>query len=280
LQIAISSLKLGYALVSMEQLPIGIGLAAADGDFERVEAWLAGGTASHPRSVSDVDNDGWTLLTWIAISDESTPEHVEFARDLISRGCPVDAQSSGPGPDGGHTALHCACESSGGAAPHIQAAIVALLVAAGANVNIQAESGSGRRTTPLFSILEASASTLDIVTTLLRAGASLDCDGPTRSFEERLNEIAGSRTEHGVAIRNLVASVRAAGSWKAHCRLPHKQILRLRSLVARGRAKLPRARRRSPRDRGVRQERALEFVARQGDNGIVWNILSFWRATY
>ena len=83
-------------------------------------------------------------------------------------------------------------------------------------------------------------------------------------------------TEHGVAIRNLVASVRAAGSWKAHCRLAHKQVLRLRSLVVRGRAKL-RARRR--RDRDARQKRALEFVVRQGDNGIVWNILSFWRET-
>ena len=86
-------------------------------------------------SISDVDNDGWTLLTWIAISDESTLEHVEFARNLISRGYPVDAQSS-------------------------------------------------------------------------------------------------------------------------------------------------RARRRSPRGRDTRQERALEFLVRQGDNGIVWNILSFWRATY
>ena len=118
------------------------------------------------------------------------------------------------------------------------------------------------------------------MTTLLRAGASLDSDNPTtRTFEERLNQIDAG-TEHGVAIRNLVASVRAAGSWKAHCRLPHKQILRLRSLVARGRVKLPRARRRSPRGRDTRQERALEFLVRQGDNGIVWNILSFWRATY
>ena len=82
------------------------------------------------------------------------------------------------------------------------------------------------------------------------------------------------------AVRTLVASVRAAGSWKAHCRLPHKQVLRLRSLVARGRVKLPsRTRRRSPRGRDVRQERALEFIVRQGDNGIVWHILSFWRAT-
>ena len=96
------------------------------------------------------------------------------------------------------------------------------------------------------------------------------------TFEERLNQIDAG-TEHGVAIRNLVASVRAAGSWKAHCRLAHKQVLRLRSLVARGRVKLPRTRR--PRGRDARQALALEFVVRQGDNGIVWNILSFWRAS-
>ena len=128
--------------------------------------------------------------------------------------------------------------------------------------------------------MEASESTIDIVTTLLRAGASLDSDNPTtRTFEERLNQIDAG-TEHGVAIRNLVASVRAAGSWKAHCRLAHKQVLRLRSLIARGRVKLPsRTRRPSPRGRDARQKRALEFVVRQGDNGIVWHILSFWRAT-
>ena len=113
-----------------------------------------------------------------------------------------------------------------------------------------------------------------------------------RSFEEYLlaNTYHITRDflarERVFAIRNLAASVRAAGSWKAHCKLPHKQVLRLRSLVARGRAKLPRARRRSPRGRDVaadarqeRQERALNFLVRQGDNGIVWNILSFWRAT-
>ena len=74
--------------------------------------------------------------------------------------------------------------------------------------------------------------------------------------------------EHVDSIRTLVASVRAAGSWKAHCRLPHKQVLRLRSLVARGRT----------RER-LATTRAIRFIVRQGDNGIVWNILSFWRAT-
>ena len=131
-----------------------------------------------------------------------------------------------------------------------------------------------------------SESTIDVVTTLLRAGASLDrgtaaLPGSTRPFEEVLDYIEayvhGAIPERVVAIRTLVASVRAAGSWKAHCRLAHKQVLRLRSLVARGRVKLPRTRR--PRGRDARQKLALDFVVRLGDNGIVWHILSFWRAT-
>ena len=123
------------------ELPEEIALAAYDGNFERVKAWLAGGSASDPRSVNATNDVGWTLLMNIATSDAMTPEHVEFARYLISRGAAID-------------------------------------------------------------------------------------------------------------------------------------------IVARGRVKLPsRTRRRSPRGRDARQKRALEFVVRQGDNGIVWNILSFWRET-
>ena len=242
------------------ELPEEIAHAAYDGDFERVKAWLAGGSASAPRSVNASDGDGWTLLMCVATSDAITPEYVEFARYLISRGAAIDTQSFYRK----STVLHFACMHCREAA----AALVSVLVAAGSNVNLQTNTGA----TPLFMIREASESTLDIVTILLRAGASLDSS--TRSFEERLNRIDGP---YAGDVRNLVASVRAAGSWKAHCRLAHKQVLRLRSLVARGRVKLPRTRR--PRGRDARQKRALEFVVRQGDNGIVWNILSFWRAT-
>ena len=162
--------------------------------------------------------------------------------------------------------------------------MVSVLIAAGAPVNAETINGPGR--TPLFMIRTVSESTIDVVTAMLRAGASLDSSravngtGQDQSFEEHLNEI-DEGTEHGDAIRTLVASVRAAGSWKAHCRLAHKEVLRLRSLVARGRVKLPsRTRRRSPsRGCDARQERALEFLVRQGDNGIVWNILSYWRET-
>ena len=86
-------------------------------------------------------------------------------------------------------------------------------------------------------------------------------------------------TDHFRAIEELVASLRRHGSWKAHCRAQHRQILRIRSLVARGRVKLDRPRRWRPRGRDARQEGALNFLVRQGDNGIVWTILSYWRET-
>ena len=256
-------------------LPEEISEAALDGEFQIVKAWLAGGSASDPRTVNSSDGGDWTLLHWTVVGD-LTPEYVEFARYLISQGARVNATAER---FDGSTALHFACGFIRGEAT---AAMVSMLVAAGAAVNSRDDAGL----TPLFCIDRISESTIDVVTTLLRAGASLDYEdgqGSIRSFERHLTSINGRathcRTLH--TVRTLVASVRAAGSWKAHCISPHKQVLRLRSLVARGRVKLPsRTRRRSPRGRDTRQERALEFLVRQGDNGIVWNILSFWRATY
>ena len=245
-------------------LPFDIGQAATQGDFERVKTWLAGGSASDPRSINARDHTDWTLLHWTVVSagNDITLAHIEFARYLISQGARVDARSSY-----GKTALHYACGSYG----ESTAALVELLVAAGANVNIKSRHGG----TPLFHFHTVSESTIDVVTTLLRAGSSLDRQASRySSFEEYLDHIGDIgewnelHAEHVGAVRNLVVSVRAAGSWKAHCRLPHKQILRLRSLVARGQM----------RER-LATTRAIRFIVRQGDNGIVWNILSFWRAT-
>ena len=52
------------------------------------------------------------------------------------------------------------------------------------------------------------------------------------------------------------------------CRQDHKKILRLRSLITRGRA----------RER-LAATPAIKFILRRADNGVLWNILSFWRAT-
>ena len=117
-----------------------------------------------------------------------------------------------------------------------------------------------------------------ILEILLRAGATLDSVQRDESFDALLDSRDDPDNEHFVAMSDIVASVRKHGSWKAHCRVAHKQILRIRSLVARGRIKLNRPRRR-PRGHDAREQLALEFVLRQGDNGIVWNILSYWRET-
>ena len=68
--------------------------------------------------------------------------------------------------------------------------------------------------------------------------------------------------EYFTKCRELVAGVRAHGSWKAMCLAPLKDFLRLRSLLVRGRAKT--------------DSRRLERLARL-PNGACWHVLSFWR---
>ena len=59
------------------------------------------------------------------------------------------------------------------------------------------------------------------------------------------------------------------GPWRAPSRR-NTSSLRATSyrIVARGRTK-----------ERLATTRAIRFIVRQGDNGVVWNILSFWRAT-
>ena len=103
--------------------------------------------------------------------------------------------------------------------------------------------------------------------------------------------------EHYVAAKRLIKGVIAAGSYKKYLRLPlqellnllslaqrgkltHRSVLRLRSLVSRGRATLRRRRsRRRARGSDAQAEHAITFLIKLGDNGIVWNILSFWKET-
>ena len=69
--------------------------------------------------------------------------------------------------------------------------------------------------------------------------------------------------------RELIAGVRAHGSYKAYVREPHRQFLRLRSLLVRGRAKV--------RGRSKSSQR-LERLARL-PNGACWHVLSYlWEA--
>ena len=90
----------------------------------------------------------------------------------------------------------------------------------------------------------------------------------TRSAEDA---IRGFRTtndtnEYWVACKKLVADVRAAGgTWSVYRRQSRKDVLRLRSLVLRGRTK----------------DATDPFVARvfQLPNDVFCHVLKFWRAT-
>ena len=71
--------------------------------------------------------------------------------------------------------------------------------------------------------------------------------------------------EHWAMIRSLVEGVRAAGgTWAAYARLPRRRVLRLRTLVARGRARTA--------------DPIIEPVFRL-PNEMCWHVLKFWRAT-
>ena len=59
---------------------------------------------------------------------------------------------------------------------------------------------------------------------------------------------------------------------KSYLRMAHKEVLLLRGLAMKGYI-APRR-----RTRGTAEwKAAVAFLARLGDNGVVWNILSFWQ---
>ena len=164
--------------------------------------------------------------------------------------------------------------------------MVSLLLAAGAGVNTRNARGS----TPLAIALNNSGAEsesetghwLDIVTSLLKGGASLDeCSVvPGRSAEGILIQSwgsSGSRTRGRAffAAKALLAGVRQHGSYKRYMRAPHRAVLACRGLAMRGYL-APKGTRRT---RGAQKwKAAVAFLAKQGDNGVVWNILSYWRA--
>ena len=78
--------------------------------------------------------------------------------------------------------------------------------------------------------------------------------------------VVNRRGDNFLAVKALIYGVRKHGSYKRYMRAPHRDVLACRGLAQRGKLRT--------------EHRALNFIARQGDNGIVWAVLSFWRATY
>ena len=250
-------------------IPENVAAAANNCEINAVVEWLA----AHPQSVNEVDAGGESLLV-LCVNESydgietNQDDQLELVRYLLSQGADPNLSS---GSDD-ETPLYACC-GSGRAHPFPHAQLlVACLLRAGADPNLKVAENA-----PLFSALDCflgadeGSWVLPVVAHLLRYGASLDnCEG-NRSAEEVIAEeeqrwpelVKGNLEFQAAAI--LIRGVRAAGSWKKYCRKwgPHRDILRLRSLVVRG--------------RGTTSDTWLAGMVRLKENGLVWKVLSFWR---
>ena len=264
-------------------LPDQIAIAAQAGDVATVEAWLNEGGDVNERSI----HEDTLLLSCAATPGARTTSHTDLVRLLIERGADVNICAKEEPPGLGLSPLHYACDQLVDHSPDM----VALLLDAKANVHCRAhakpEDDEFPADTPLGVTLlgfhdqphdqrssaERFTTIPRIITMLLRAGASLDAVSDERTAETELQEIEERYpdlrdNDTFLQTKALINGVRAAGCWKQYCRRDHKEILRLRSLVTRGRA----------RER-LAATPAIKFILRRADNGVLWTILSFWQAT-
>ena len=185
------------------------------------------------------------------------------------RGASVDKRTS----ETRQTALLLTCYSRGGNV----AEMISLLLSAGADPNAR----NNYHRTPLGAHVRfCGTPSVECVTAMMRAGASLDRVYKEQTFEDQISyrfsvgEEGPDPESSWPKIRALAAGVRRHGSLKRYLREPHREVLALRGLAMRGHL-VPRR-----RTRGAAEwKAAVAFLARHGDNGVVWNVLSFWRAT-
>ena len=78
-----------------------------------------------------------------------------------------------------------------------------------------------------------------------------------------------------IAMKALIAGVRKHGTYKRYMRAPHREFLAVRGLAQRGKLAVQLA----ITARAARENPALNFIARLGDNGVCWHILTYWRGT-
>ena len=76
-------------------------------------------------------------------------------------------------------------------------------------------------------------------------------------------------------VGGVVAGVRKHGTYKRYMRAPHREFLAVRGLAQRGKLAVQLA----ITARAARENPALNFIARLGDNGVCWHILTYWRGT-
>ena len=147
-----------------------------------------------------------------------------------------------------------------------------VLIDGGANVN--GRDGNG---TQLLHYAGVRANPLALAKVLVRRGADLSA----RSHGGR-GDAEDFNTRNGnLEVANFLRDVKAAGGWKPYARAPRIELVRLRSLCARGRATPPPELERlfdCPSSATKKKTKAAR-AARPLPNEVFWHVLSFWRSS-
>jgi hypothetical protein len=281
-------------------LPPEITEAAIECDIETLQTFLD----QHPECVNDVDESDGPFgnrtmidLTVCGLSQRPPARVLQALRLLLSRGADVNGRLGPEDPTGLHKSCLYAWREG-----------VEALLQAGAEVNLTCRHGPpGANPSHTLALLlcdawlEADPSgrmPVEVVRDmhmcvelLLRNGAPLDflIMGEMRSLESRIQlmvfngENAASVNDALDDVLDLAKAVRAAQStstsarltpWQKYCLAPPKDLLRLRSLVARGRAKeRKRLRAKTPRESSL-------LFAPAFPNELFWKVIAFWNPRY
>ena len=284
-------------------LPDHVLVAVEEGDNSTVVAWLDAGGDVNDTVVGHSHGfiEGDTMLMAVVEVESFTRAHIALAKLLLQRGADVNRRSMAQNVGDGFSVIHCCLDgirNSEDPDRSLFRELLGIYMAAGADLTAKTCTGYA----PLGMALECHfwcgddtkrRSAFETVKLLLRHGASIDAcrqePDPTHyvgEFTVEAEEIM-RRTEHQdrlrvmphnlaadehfVACKALVADMRAAGgTWKQYVLHLPKALLRLRSLVARGRARsVKRLRARTPREIEL-------LLAPAFPNELCWRVLEYW----
>ena len=235
---------------------VGVAVAKVvlQGDYGPMREWLNGShdeedLADAARSYS---NGGVGILHMIVMLSES-PGNSDIVRRLA-----LDVDVNRPDALHGIMPLHLCRQVDDATA----------LLDAGADINATTRDGS----TPLIMYARGGDSRHDIVRLLVRRGADL-------SFID-INGRDAMMVANGQS-RGFLTDVMAAGGWKAFLRAPRIELVRLRSLCARGRARPPSSDSFLQRLFGTpgssaRSTRAAKRTSNPLPNEVFWHVLTYW----
>ncbi len=235
-------------------------------DIDAVKAWLAEDQSRVNDFTTFLGGSMRFTLLSIATTGPRDEAKLSLVRLLLAHGADPSVYHKP-----GLTALYIAsaCASQG---THTVDIVSTLLAAAplsrqiaGGMTPLRAPIVQGFATDGEFDI-HRERDAVEVIKLLLRHGAPLDDypnysgDRPRFSAEAAMRDGEAkfpglARNEAFLEAKALIAGVRACGGrWTSYCRLPHKEVLRLRSLFARGRATLARAPRRTLRCYGAARQ--------------------------